>query len=128
MQNGFLRGVCRVLCAQAVDILRPFSRVYQYQHIIVFNLDHAGGDCCDLFRALWDAQAQCAGDDRADCVSVPGPDAVLSVRRGDRQRFARTVVKRVVGGQNMHAEAVHREASFCSCSALRTASSIVPTL
>ena len=84
--------------------------------------------CCDLFRALWDAQAQCAGDDRADCVSVPGPDAVLSVRRGDRQRFARAVIKCVVSGQNMHAEAVHSEASFLSCSALRTASSIVPTL
>ena len=58
----FLRGVCRVLCAQAVDILRPFSRVYQYQHIIVFNLDHAGGDCCDLFRAaLGRAGAVCRG-------------------------------------------------------------------
>ena len=127
-EEGMDERVCRVLGTQAVDILGTFGRIDQHEHVVILDLDYAGGNCGNLFSSVWRTQAQRTGDDGADRVGMSGADAVLAVRRRHDQRFARAVVKRVVGGQNMHAEALHCVFSLCRCSALRMASSIVPTL
>ena len=95
-----------------VDVLRPFRRVHQHQHVVVLHLDHSGGNGGQPFRRVRAAKGKLSGHQRRDHVAVAGLNAVLAVYRGHDQRSAFAFKKHPVSGENVQAKRVHSALSF----------------
>ena len=66
LQDSFLRGVCRVLGTQAVDILGTFGRIDQHEHVVILDLDYAGGNCGNLFSSDSEKKTESEDSDKTE--------------------------------------------------------------